>query len=539
MPVAAERAILGASVRTLDLARPWATAVAWRDGIVTAVGDDATVRAACDGATELIDGAGVHLTPGLIDSHFHPFWGTAATRGVDLTKVRSLDELRSALATERARIGPDDWVIGWGLTFEMFIPTGIRGDLFADAVGGGLAFLGFFDGHTAVASPAAVAYCDLTGRETFGDFSTVVTDEKGAPTGELREHGAIALVRDTMPQPTPAQLERWYVENMQKFNERGLTQVHAMLGRPETYELCARIEARGELSIRLIVPLHQPPETTLDEMRAQLHLRDVAGRRWRGGVAKFFMDGVAETGTAWLLAPDSKGEGTLPFWPDPAHYDAAVEIFAKAGFQCVTHAVGDGAVRHALDAYEAAGRTDEKRGLHRVEHIELLDDADLPRFAALGVGASMQPLHMVGFHADGSDEWSTRVGPERRRRAFRTRDLVESGATLSLGSDWMVAPYDPRIGMGFARLRREPGQPDRAPIEPRQALTAEETLAGYTTSAAAIVGESHLSGMIRAGYRADLSGFAEDIVAIDPDALLDVPTRLTIVDGEVVYQAER
>lgn len=519
----------------MDPDRPFATAVAIKDGVIVAVGDDATVRDACDATTELIDGSGMHITPGLTDSHFHPFWGTVATRGVDLTKAKTLDDLRALLAAERRRVGPDDWVVGWGLTFEMFQETGIRGDTFADAVDGGLAYLGFFDGHTSVASPAALAYCDITGRETFEDFSTVVVDEHGVPTGELRELGAQNLVKSAMPQPSEADVYRWIVENMKKWNALGLTGVHVMLGKPETLDLCERLERNGDMKLRMIVPLWQEPEDSLEGMKELVVHRDRKGRRWRGGTAKFFMDGVIESGTAWLLEPDTKGMNDLPFWPDPTKYTAAVDIFAKAGFQCITHAVGDRAIRHALDAYEAAGAAPGI--MHRIEHIELLDDADVPRFAKLGVVASMQPLHMNAYEADGSDEWSVRVGPERRKRAFRTRDLKDSGAVLALGSDWMVATYDPRYGMAWANLRRVPGEKERGCIQPEQALTMLEVLEGYTTEAARTVGEQDVAGMLKEGYRGDLSAFGWDIVEGDPDELPTVPCLLTVVDGEVVHRA--
>jgi predicted amidohydrolase YtcJ len=295
------------------------------------------------------------------------------------------------------------------------------------------------------------------------------------------------------------------------------------------------MEENGDLSIRMIVPLHQQPHFEFDYMREQLQYRDEKGTLWRGGVAKFFNDGVIESGTAWLIEPDTKGMNTEPFWPDPNKYKEAVRIFAQAGFQCATHAVGDMAVRCALDAYESAGVAD---GLHhRIEHIEQLDDADLPRFAQLGVGASMQPLHMNAFEEDGSDEWSVRVGPERRKRGFRTRDLLNSGAILALGSDWMVAPYDPRIGMAWARLRRPGGARDKGFINREQALSGEETLAGYTTEAARIVSEEAFSGMLKVGYRGDLTAFAADPVETDPDDLLELPVLLTVVNGRVVFEA--
>jgi predicted amidohydrolase YtcJ len=192
-------------------------------------------------------------------------------------------------------------------------------------------------------------------------------------------------------------------------------------------------------------------------------------------------------------------------------------------------------VRCALDAYERAGVAE---GLHhRIEHIEIVSDEDLPRFAKLDVAASMQPLHMNAFDPDGGDEWSTRVGPGRRKQAFRTREIRDSGAILALGSDWMVAPYDPRIGMAWARLRRPGGTRGRGLINGEQALTGLEVLEGYTTETARTVSEEHLSGRIKVGYRADLTAFAKDPVDCDPDELLTLPVCLTVVDGRIVHRA--
>ena len=148
----------------------------------------------------------------------------------------------------------------------------------------------------------------------------------------------------------------------------------------------------------------------------------------------------------------------------------------------------------------------------------------------------MQPLHMQWREGDGSDSWAARLGPERTALAFRVRDILNSGAHVALGSDWPVAQEDPRIGMAWARLRRTPGQPDAPVFEPDQQLTAEEALQGYTTWAARAIGEGHERGKVAEGYLADLTVLAEDPVDADPDALLDVPARLTVTGGEIVHR---
>ena len=175
--------------------------------------------------------------------------------------------------------------------------------------------------------------------------------------------------------------------------------------------------------------------------------------------------------------------------------------------------------------------------MHRIEHIETLANRDLPRFVAEGVAASMQPLHMQWRQEDMVDVWAERLGPEGCARAFRTADLLASGATMPLGSDWVVAQYDPRIGMAWARLRRTPGDPHAPVFEPQQRLSALQALEGYTLAPARVAGEQEVAGRVEVGNRADLSGFAADPADCPADELTELPVRLTVVDGRVVYRA--
>jgi predicted amidohydrolase YtcJ len=257
------------------------------------------------------------------------------------------------------------------------------------------------------------------------------------------------------------------------------------------------------------------------------------GRRWRAGVAKFFIDGVIDSGTGWLVEPDTEGAGRDSFWPDVDRYRRAVKFFAERGFQCVTHATGDMGVRCALDTYEAVGASPGVR--HRIEHIETLQPTDLPRFASLGVVASMQAQHMMWLSPGRSDNWSRRLGDDRCDRAFLTRDLLESGAVVALGSDWPVARFDPREGMAAARLRRPPRHTDRAPYDD-QAIDGLAALHGYTTAAALTGGDGGRRGRLSPGFDADVTVMAADPVQCDPDELVSLPVLLTVVDGEVVFR---
>ena len=537
----ADGAILGASIRTMDPERPRASAVAWKDGVVVAVGDDADVRSVVGPSTEVLDGSGLHVTPGLVDAHIHPFIGTRHTRGVDLRDALTLEEVRARLSEERARCGPDQWVLGHSVRYEPFHASGITAEAIAPAVGDVPALLGFYDGHTALATAPALALAGVDGARSFAEFAEVVVDGAGVPTGALLENGAMDLVRDVVPAWSEAEALDHYTSTLQALNRVGLTGAHVMIGDPEIVAVVRALEARGDLSLRLLVPMHQAPGISDDEVGVHLGLLGEGGRRWSVRTAKFFLDGVLDSGTAWLVEPGPGGLNADPFWPSLERYRELVARFTAAGFSCITHAVGDGAVRGALDAYENAGPAADGR-MHRIEHLETVMDEDLPRFAELGVAASMQPLHMEGLDDPSTpSSWSDGLSEGRLERGFRAADLAAAGAVIPLGSDWSVADFDPRVGMAWTRLRRRPGvaqAADRVPYLPAQALTAEQTLCGYTTWAAAVEGPDVSYGTLRAGMAADLSVFGEDLVGVDADTLPDVPVAVTIVDGDVVFRSE-
>jgi predicted amidohydrolase YtcJ len=529
----ADLALAGGRVRTLDPARPTATAIAITGGMIAAVGSDAEIHELTGPATEVIDLGGAAVVPGLTDSHLHPFLGTDGARGADLMGVTSLDEVRRLVADERARCAPDEWVLGFGLDYNAFAESGTSGTLIEEAAGGNPALLTYMDFHTALATPRALELAGVTGPRTFEEHAEIVCVD-GQPTGELREQAAMALVHAVIPEPTPEQRYRRYADQLRRFAAVGITGAHAMDGDLATLDLLRELEGNGDLAIRLIAPFWIKPEMTEEHWAEFAPHRDEHGSRWRAGTAKFFIDGVIDSGTGWLYEADSEGDGRCPFWPDPSHYRAAVRYFAQRGFRCATHATGDRGVREALDAYRAAGAAPGVR--HRIEHIETLQPQDLPRFAAEGVVASMQAQHMAWLEPDRSDNWSRRLGRRRTDRAFPIRSLLESGAAIALGSDWPVARFDPREGLACTRLRRPPGERSRAPYDD-QALDALAALEGYTTGAAFVGGDEHRLGRIRPGFCADLTVFAQDPVACDADELPALPVVLTVVDGEIVFRA--
>ncbi|WP_426563829.1 amidohydrolase [Angustibacter sp. McL0619] len=531
----AQLAVVGATIRTMDPDLPFASAVAVRDGVIVAVGDDACVRDACDGTTEVIDGTGWTLTPGLTDGHQHLLHGAELARGVSFDRVGSLDEVRAMLAAERARVGAGEFVVGYALEYAAFGGAPYHHDLIDAAAGEGPCLILSLDLHTVFANAHAIRLAGLTGREKFEDGSFMVCDDSGEPTGEAREMSAMFTLLSL--RPTPSQQERlsWYADAIRAQNAVGITGIHQMDGSLDTAAVLADLEAAGDLGMR--VHLHYLVEPTYDDdhLAGLAAARDEAGRRWRAHGVKFLMDGVIDTGTAWLEEPDTHGAGLDPMWPEHGRYQSAVRRFHDAGFAVTTHAIGDRAVREVLDTYDSLPSGGRR---HRIEHVETAPDSTLRRFRPMGVTASMQPIHLRWLLPDLSDPWSQRLGHARCQHAMPSGDLSAAGALVVLGSDWPVAPYDPRLGFFAAQLRRAPDLADNGPIGASRPLSGLETLAGYTVNAARAVGDQGRAGVLKVGAQADLVAWGADPVTTPPEDVLELPCLLTIVDGTVVHRAE-
>ncbi|MFJ8546043.1 amidohydrolase [Streptomyces sp. NPDC093586] len=533
----ADTILTGARIRTLDPDRPSARAVAVKDGHIVAVGDEADVRDWRGADTEVIDLAGATLTPGLVDGHSHPYLGLTMATGLDLSGCQDLDALRATLAAAARAAGPGEWVLAHSLDHNTFHGRPVHHDEIDRALGGVPAFIRLYDGHSALASGPALAAAGIDGPRRFEQRAQVVCDPDGRPTGHLVEFAAMSLMDPVLPRESATVRRERLLALLRDMAATGLTGAHVMdLQEPDLLGLLEGIEEDGELPLRLRIAPWCMPGTDKAGLDDLVELQRAHGRHWRVGGVKFFMDGTVEGGTAWLEHPDCHNQGTEAFWPDPAAYTRAVHHLARAGVRTVTHAIGDAAVRHVLDTVELLPDP-RQRVLNRIEHIETVPDSQLPRFARLGVAASMQPTHLAYTRADHRDEWSLRLGEERADRAWRCRDLRDAGATLLLGSDWPIAHYDPREVLATARLRRLPGQPDVEPVVAEQALTGLMALEGYTSHSARAVGEEDVAGRIAPGHRADLTAFAVDPVTAPADELGEAPVVLTMTGGTVVHRA--
>jgi predicted amidohydrolase YtcJ len=510
-------------------------AIAIADGFVVATGTRDDVRDWRGSRTEVVDLGAAVVTPGLTDGHLHPIMGLQLTADVDLSEARSLDDVHGLLAAAAELRPRDAWVQAWGLDPNLFAGRPLTSAPIEAAVGGRPAFVRLFDAHSALATPEALHIAGVDGARQFAQRSEIVCDDEGRPTGLLLEMAAMDVVLGHVPlDPVPAraaQLRRLLAD----MAAAGLTGGHVMDLLGDSAAVVAAAEDAGDLPLRLRFAPWCVPGVDTDGLAELVDLQRRGGRRWSIGGVKFMIDGTIDNGTAWLEQPDAFGQSTESFWPDPLAYTAAVRTLATAGIPTATHAIGDAAVRHVLDALDGLDRT--PAGPHRVEHIETLPTALIGRFRRQGVVASMQPTHCTHYtRADHTDNWSTRLGDERADRAWRCRDLHDAGVPLVLGSDWPVAPFDPRRVLADAQLRRPAGEPDVPAVKPHQGLSPLAALQGYTSTAALAAGEAGVAGRIAAGCRADLTGFTVDPLRAAPDELADAPVAMTVLDGTVVHR---
>jgi len=539
----ADLLLTGGRVWTADPSRPWAEAVAVRDGRVVFVGRDAKAARLKGPKTHVLALRGRLVTPGFEDAHMHLMSGARNLERVDLTEDTTLPALQERIR-EFAQANPGSpWVVGRGWVYGSF-PGGLPTREQLDAVVPDRpAYMDCYDGHTGWANSKALALAGITRDTKDPQNGTIVKDAKtGEPTGALKE-AAGSLVEDLIPEPAADRHYALLLQALALLNRTGITAVQDAGWTPEEVArflpLLERARAEGKLTVRTRLTVDISPDDPATGIAEAVRLRE----RYREGEIVFggvkgYVDGVIESHTAAMLAPWSDdpalGRGT-PRW-EQAALDRAVAAADKAGLQVWLHSIGDRAIRMALDAYAAAAKQNGPRDRRdRVEHVEAIDAADAPRFAALGVVASMQPLH-ANPDQNNEEVWSRNIGPERAGRGFAWRLIEQGGGRLAFGSDWPVVTPDVFRGLYCAVTRKtREGKPAGGWL-PRLAVSVENALRHYTIDAAwAGFGEKE-RGSIRVGNRADLVVLSRNILAAPPEEILQTRVLLTLLEGKPVWR---
>lgn len=538
----AELLLTGGRVWTADPARPWAEAVAVRDGRVVFVGSDAEAARWKGPKTRTIALRGRLVTPGFEDAHLHLMSGARNLERVDLGEETTLSGLQEKIRRFAEANPGSPWVVGRGWVYGSF-PGGLPTREQLDAVVPDRpAYMDCYDGHTGWANSKALAQAGITRETKDPPNGVIVRDRSGEPTGALKE-SAGNLVEDLIPEPTAERHYALLLQALSLLNRTGITAVQDAGWTPgeaaRFLPLLERARAEGRLTVRARMTVNISPADPASGIAEAVRLRD----RTRGGPISFggvkgYVDGVIESHTAAMLAPWSDdpalGAGT-PRW-EQAALDRAVASADKAGLQVWLHSIGDRGIRMALDAYAAAeARNGPRDRRDRVEHVEAIAAADVPRFAALGAIASMQPLH-ANPDQNNEEVWSRNVGAERAGRGFAWRLIEKSGGRVAYGSDWPVVTPDVFRGLYCAVTRKTPEGKPAGGWQPQLAVSLESALRHYTIDAAwAGFGETE-RGSISVGKRADLVVLSRDILAAPPEEILRTRVLLTLLEGMPVWR---
>ncbi|GAA1405697.1 amidohydrolase [Glutamicibacter uratoxydans] len=511
---------------------PEQTAIAVTSGMISGLGAAGDLLKQADAQTRIIELEGT-LVPAFTDAHAHPVMSLSMARGADLSGCRSLDEVAEALRGEAADRGADEWVLGWGLDPNFFTEQGISNDVLVRALGAErLAYVTLFDAHSAIASPAALRRAGIDSQRSWPSGSSVVADASGKPTGHLLEFEAMALVQEVLPAQDLDEQVLGLHGLLGEMAAQGLGEVHVMdMNHPQIFELLDAAEAHALLPVKLRISPWCTPALSDEECAELVALQQRGGDRWKIEGVKFFIDGTVEGGTAWLETPDSKGESTTSAWGDISAYAHRIEQLHRAQVPTATHAIGERGIREVVETLAALPAIGVQ---HRIEHIESVPRQVIEQLAAAGIAASMQPTHCTHYtKADGSDDWSVRLGAQRAARAWCLRDVLDAGAVLALGSDYPVAPYPVLPIMADAQLRRPVEDDTAAPILPEQAITAAEALAGYTTGPHRAIGRE--GGALSLGAPGSFTVLDVDPLNASPQELGAGRVLLTVSEGIITF----
>ncbi len=540
----ADLVLRGGRIATMNATRAMATAVAVRVGRIVAVGSDAAIRPWIGPRTRVVELRGRTVTPGFGDAHVHPVSAGLSRMRCDLERAHGLDAYLAIIAAYASSHPDEAWIRGDGWSMPDF-PGGIplRGDL-DRVVPDRPVYLESSDGHTIWVNSRALDLAGITAETSDPDDGRIEREADGSPAGALQE-GAADLVERLLPTTGPDDLVAALRLAQAELHALGITHWQDAIVTPDEGEIAyTTLAGRGELTARVVGALWwdraRGPEQVdeLVERRAR-----TASDRYRPTSVKMMQDGVLENGTAAVLEPylDRDGNPTANrglSMIDPAAFGGHVARLDALGFQVHVHAIGERAVREALDAVQTArqvnGPTDTRP---HIAHIQVIHPDDIGRFARLPVVANAQAL-WASHHPQMDELTIPFLGPERASWQYPFGSLLRAGARLAMGSDWAVSSADPLLAIETAVTRVDvETRGERPPFVPDERIDLMDALAGYTSGSAWV---NHLEddlGSIEVGKTADLVVLDRDLFDRSSGAIGESRVVATFIDGKAVHEA--
>lgn len=540
MPETADLILTGADVFTVDAARTWAEAVAIRGERIVAVGTEDEVREQAGDGGEHLHLPGRMVVPGFQDSHIHAAFGARNLLNVNLDDLHDRDAYLERIRSF-AEANPDlPWIVGGGWYNTVFGEAGPRASDLDAVVPDRPVFLLNTDVHAGWVNSKTLELAGWTADTPDPFDGYFVRDADGSPTGCLQEGVAYTVLRDLVPSPG---VEAWMTclrRAQQHLTALGITGWQDAWVEPELLSAYRALDDAGELAVRVVTSLWWDRHQGMEQVDGLLAGRERGtGGRVNAGTVKIMLDGCPETATGAMLDPyegaygETHGTG-IAFLDDEMLREAVARLDAE-GFQIHQHALGDRAIRMALDALEAARRSNGMNDhRHHIAHLQLPDPADVPRLRRLGVIANMQPFWS---QPDPMIDMLTRprLG-ERTERLYPIASFRASGAVMAFGSDWPVSTPNVMHELDVAVNREALDARDRGALHPEERIDLVAALTAFTRGSAYLNHDDE-AGMLAPGMRADLAVIDRNLFDRSLGQIADATVEMTIASGSVVFGA--
>ena len=533
----ADLILTGADVYTVDAVRRWAHGVAIRGDRIVAVGTETEVRDLVGPSTVHLHLPGRMVVPGFQDAHIHAAFGGRNLMSLNLDHLSTREEYLDAIGAHATAHPELPWITGGGWYIAVFGAAGPRREDLDAVVPDRPVFLMNTDVHGAWVNTPALRAGGVSADTPDPWDGYYVRDADGSPTGMLHEGAAYSFAANVVPPTDPAAWRAALLRAQAELHALGITGWQDAWVEPDLLAAYRSLDDAGELTARVVTSLWWTRHRGMEQIEGLVEMRERgSGGRIDSGTVKIMLDGCPENGTAAMLEPfgghvgEAHGIGIA--FVEAAELAEAVTRLDSLGFQMHMHALGDRALRIALDAVAAARAANGARDArHHIAHLQVTDPADLPRLRELGVVANMQPFWSQ-FDPALAELALPALGEERLSRLYPIGSIARTGAVLAFGSDWPVTTPNPLLEIEVAVTRISPDARDGEPFQPQERISLPAAVAAFTRGAA-YVNRDDEAGTIAPGMRADLAVLDRNVFAGGP--IGDAQVELTVAGGTVVY----